>query len=330
MSKGRAARMHWVQVVASIIVALPCMPAPCQRPNVADEVLALEDPGAITAVLSIDSVAVVPEIGRAVRARDYAGAERLLIDKISEHPEPELLSSLGHIFFLDGKYLNAAIAFKKAEELSPLDRSSRFNLAMSYLALKKNDWARPEIEKLVSEAPRKPLYHYWLGRLDYDSQDFETAIERFREVLEIDPGFTRAHNAIGLCYDALTNYEQAGHYYESAVRLNRQQATPSPWPSLNYGTMLLKLGKLREAEELLRESVGWDDGLARSHYRLGTLLEKRELYEEAIRELFRAAELDSSYPEPLYALGRVYRRTGNLTGAKQALEAFRKLKEEER
>ena len=52
---------------------------------------------------------------------------------------------------------------------------------MSYLALKKNDWARPEIEKLVSEAPRKPLYHYWLGRLDYDSQDFETAIERFRE-----------------------------------------------------------------------------------------------------------------------------------------------------
>ena len=56
---------------------------------------------------------------------------------------PELLRLLGGVFFLRGNSLGAAIAFKKAEALAPLDERSRFTLAMAYVVLGRRDWARP-------------------------------------------------------------------------------------------------------------------------------------------------------------------------------------------
>lgn len=68
----------------------------------------------------------------AVRTRDYSRAEIILAGEIEKNPKsPELLKVLGSIFFLDGKYLNTAIALKKAEAISPLDNLSRFTLALA-------------------------------------------------------------------------------------------------------------------------------------------------------------------------------------------------------
>jgi hypothetical protein len=53
------------------------------------------------------------------------------------------------VFFLDGKYLNVAIALKKAEKVSPLDDQSRFQLAMSYVILNHAGWARPELREVA-------------------------------------------------------------------------------------------------------------------------------------------------------------------------------------
>ena len=39
------------------------------------------------------------------------------------------------IFFLDNDFLNAAIAYKKAEKIAPLEESHRFTLSMAYLKL---------------------------------------------------------------------------------------------------------------------------------------------------------------------------------------------------
>ena len=106
----------------------------------------------------------------ALGARDYTRAETLLVDEINRNPKsPQLLTLLGGIFFLDGKYLNTAVAMKRAEALAPLDDQSRFTLAMAYITLNHRDWARPELEKLARNDPRNALYPYWLSRLDYDA-----------------------------------------------------------------------------------------------------------------------------------------------------------------
>jgi tetratricopeptide (TPR) repeat protein len=265
----------------------------------------------------------------ALRSGAYEQAEALLVEAVGREPKsPELLKLLGGVFFVEGRPLNAAIAFKKAEALSPLDERSRFTLAMAYVAMKKPEWARPELDKLVAAYPKNPLYLYWTARLDYDDGQYAAAIERLRHVVELDPGFVKAHDNLGLCYEALGRPDDAVRSYEEAIRLDRGRTPRSPWPPLNLGILLLRQDRLDEALALFRESVEDDPKLPQGHYQLGVALEKKERLAEAIAELQESSRLDPVYPEPQYALARVFRRQGDAEKADRALALFQDLKKQ--
>lgn len=271
------------------------------------------------------------EVEQALKARDFERAEALLAEAAGAQPDsPELLKLLAGVSFLGGKYWNAVRAFLRAEAIAPLDASSRFTLAMAYVAVKRRDLARLELEKLNQAHPNRALYWYWLARLDYDDQQFQTAAERLRRAIELQGDFVRAHDNLGLCLEALGRFEEAVASYEQAVRLNREQTHRSPWPALNLGTLLFKLGRIEQAEPYLREAVELGPGLAQARLRLGTLLEKRGAIEEAIQELRRAAELDPRSPDPHYALARLYRRQGDGAAAAAALAQFERLRKARR
>jgi tetratricopeptide (TPR) repeat protein len=267
------------------------------------------------------------KIKEALKGHEYGRAEMLLVEKIEQNSKsPRLLTLLGHIFFLDGKYLNCAVAMKKAEALGLLDESERFTLAMAYVRLNHNDWAKPELIKLTESNPGKALYPYWVGRLEYAAQQFHSAVARFRRALELDPGFGKAYDNLGLSYEALGEYAEAIHAYQEANRFNRQSSLHSPWPPLNLGTLLLKLNRFSEAEPCLRESLSYDGKFSKAHYQLGVLLEKQQKYAEAIGELKQASASDPSYPEPHYALSRIYRKQGETKNAEIARNTFQRLK----
>ena len=268
-------------------------------------------------------------IDEALASGAYDRAQALLLEAVEGQPaSPPLLRVLGGVLFLRGEYLGSAVAFKKAEALAPLDDRSRFTLAMSYVVMGRRDWARPELEKLAGSDARSPLYRYWLARLDYDQERYAEAAAGFRRALALDPQYLKAHDHLGLCYDALGRYDDAVRSYREAIRLNRDRRPPSPWPPLNLGILLMRLDRLDEAEALLRESARDDPGFAPARYQLGLVLEKRARTADAIAELTRAAELDASYPEPHYALARLYRRTGEAAKADEALQRFLALKKE--
>ena len=265
----------------------------------------------------------------AIKARNYARAEDLLAGEISRQPKsPELLSMVGGVFFLDGKYLNCAVAMKKAEALAPLGSRERFTLAMSYIILNHRDWARPELEKLAGADSRSPLYPYWLGRIDYDAMHFTAAEARFQKALNLDPKFMKAYDNLGLTYEALAQYDDAVRVYRQAILMNRSEPTPSPWPPLNLGTLLVKLGRLPEAELYLEESLKYDSRFPKAHFQMGVLLEKEKKDDQACKELLEAVQNDPSYPEPHYLLGRIYTRQGNKQKADIEWQIFQKLKQE--
>jgi tetratricopeptide (TPR) repeat protein len=274
------------------------------------------------------------ELEQAIQRRDYRRAETILVEEISRaqtaRQTAALLVMAGGIFFLDGQYLNSAIAYQKAEAIRPLDERSRFTLAMAHIKLNRRDWARTELERLAAERPKNPLYLYWLARLDYDAQEYQRAIARFEKVIELDPGMMRAFDGLGLCYDYLGRFDEAISSYRRAVKLNRQQAQPSAWPHVNLAISLMAVGRLTEAEQQLREALGYDAKLPQAHYQLGQVLEKQGKYEEAIRSLKQAAALDPTFPEPHYTLGRIYQRRGDTAQAKKSIELFQQLKKASR
>ena len=266
------------------------------------------------------------EIEQALNARAWDRAERLLVTAIERTPgSPRLLEVLGRVFLIDRKPLNAAIAFKKAEALGPIDNQTRFALVLAYVSLNHGDWARPELERLAASEPANATYQYWLGRLDYDAGQYSAAIKRFDQVIVRDAGFVRAYDNLGLCYEALNQQEDAIQHYRKAVQLNRVASSKSSWPPLNLAILLRSRGETKEAETLLREAVGYDDGLAQAHYQLGVLLEQDTRLDDAVSELTRAVGRDPEYAEPHYALARIYRRQGRAAEATAALSTFQKL-----
>ena len=268
-------------------------------------------------------------LAEALRAGAYDRAEKLLVEAgQGDGASPELLRLLGGVSFLTGNYLNAAIALKKAERLAPLDERGRFTLAMSYVVLGRHTWARPELRALAESAPANALYPYWMARLDYEAGLYADALASLRQAVAIDPRFVKAHDNLGLCYEALGRFQDAMASHGRAVRLNREAASPSAWPPHNLGLLLTRSNQAAEAEPLFREALRYDAGFAPAHYQLGVTLEKMERTAEATSALQEAARLDPKYPDPHYALARIHRRQGRLADADRALAAFQRLKNE--
>ena len=270
------------------------------------------------------------ELEDAMAQRDYSRAETILVGEAERDPKSvraaKLLSLAGGVFFLDGKFLNSAIAWKKAEAIAPLDERSRFTLSMSYIKLNRRDWARPELEKLAAAWPDNPLYLYWLARLDYDAQNYTAATARLRRVLELEPKMMRAYDTLGLCYDYLGQFDEAIKNYNIAADLNRQQPKPSPWPHVDLAISLVSVNRLPEAEKSLREAISYDVKLPQAHYQLGRVLEMQGGLQEAVQELKQAAALEPAYSEPHLVLGRIYHRLGQAQRAQTEIERYQELK----
>jgi tetratricopeptide (TPR) repeat protein len=271
------------------------------------------------------------QVRQAIQARDYKTAEVILVRAIDANQKSaELLTLSARVFLLDKNPMNTAIALKKAERIQPLGAADRFSLAMAYTAMGKRDWARQELDRLASAEPGNTLYPYWLARLDYDAQHFESAVRRLRYVTSVNPAFMKAWDNLGLSLEGMGELDQAVASYREAVSLNRAARAPSPWPPLNLGTLLMKIGDLKSAEECLRDAVRFDARLAKAHYRLGMNLHQQKRDTEAIPELHQAAELDPSDAEPFYTLGRIYEGQGESNASADAFRRFEMLKKKQR
>lgn len=267
-------------------------------------------------------------LSAAVRNHHYIRAEQIVLGAIKQNPKsPQLLSFLGGIYFLYGDYLECAVAMKKADALAPLSNPDRFTLAMAYVVLNHSDWAQPEVERLARSDPRNPLYFYWLSRISYNQNHFDQGVAEAQKAIQLDSGFTRAYDDLGLCYEALGKYDLAIQSYRSAIALNREGKPPSPWPPLDLGALLVKLNKLNNAEPFLEEALHDDPRFPEAHFRLGLLLQAEGREDDAIRQFKTAAALNPNYAEPHYALGRAYERMGNQRQARAEFALFERLKQ---
>lgn len=280
--------------------------------------------------LAIDSASQAA-LQSAIQKRDYLSAEKLLAVEAEQNPRSQLLLlALADVLFLDGKQMNAVVVLKKAELLAPLSEHSRFLLALSYTSLGHKNLAIPEFEKLANSNPSNAVYPYWLSRLTYRQTDLQGALAYAREAVRLDPSFMKGHDQLGLCYAGMNRNEEAISEYEKAVRLNQEQSLHWPWPSMNLGTLYLRMERFDEGEAALRESLAIEPRFPTAHLRLGQVLEKKGRPDEAIAELREAAAEDPTYPEPHYALARILKKRGDTRSAQQELRLFEALRNEDK
>jgi TolB-like protein/Tfp pilus assembly protein PilF len=109
------------------------------------------------------------------------------------------------------------------------------------------DEAASEIELARRLDPRSLIIAADRGAILYFARQFAPAIEQFRSVLAVEPGFGRAHMIIFA-------YAQQGHLTEALEQIQEwRKFEDGPWLGAGSAYLHGRLGRMAEAREALRE-----------------------------------------------------------------------------
>jgi len=111
------------------------------------------------------------------------------------------------------------------------------------------------------------------------------------------------------------NVRDAIKYYQ----LFFKQGFSDPQVFNNYGIILFNLGKLEDAEIILRKAIKLRPDFAQSYLNLGRILKDLGKIKESELATIKAIKLRPDYAEAYYNLGNTYRTTGRLQKAKSMI-----------
>lgn len=147
--------------------------------------------------------------------------------------KPEMFRAhfnLGQIYEEQGKYKEAAAAYKRALPLKidaglgdePLDvMRAHFNLANVYARLNDHAQAVSTLREIIRRAPETyHTAHYNLGLSLAALGKHQEAINEFKEATKIKADYSEAYYNMGLAYSKLEEYPQAVEAFKKALEHN--------------------------------------------------------------------------------------------------------------
>jgi len=159
------------------------------------------------------------------------------------------------------------------------------------------------VEVTISEE----AYNYFVeGEKLANSGDYKGAIEKFNDVLSLEPNLIQANEWLAFCYIHLGDNENAKKQYEKIVKVN-----PTIDNLVNLGLTYYNLGYYNDAVQTLKKAVNKDPSHFNALNNLGLALIMNRDVEGAIDYLETAVELE---PENAYGhnnLGKAYSMAGD-------------------
>jgi tetratricopeptide (TPR) repeat protein len=299
---------------------------------------------------------------------------------------------LANLLLRFNRYEGAANAYGRALSLRPGDPHLQFQRAWTLLHVpQRRGEGISAFQNLMQSSPSASGYYLMACALQQESRH-EEAVRAFQEAARLQPSENGDfHYNYASSLRALHRLEEAADAYQTAAHLNpsdgeawgnlgeafaelgrwkdaapcQQRAmrlAPSLVHGLNLGSTLYELGRLEEAERVLRNCLVIDPGSIDAKEALAVVLTGQDRYDdaltltqqlcavspialssqvvlagvlmeagrldEALREALTAAEAHPSDPRPQASLGFIYVKMNHGTEALAAFERFRTLLDE--
>ena len=118
-----------------------------------------------------------------------------------------------------------------------------------------------------------------LGAIEEDQKDYESAVRRYKEALQVDPSLDDVYwvnMRVGLAYQATGSYSEAIEAFQTSLRRGQEtgERLKAGWSLVNIGDTLILLRRESEAAGCLEqarslfEEVGAPDGMLWAHFSL--------------------------------------------------------------
>ena len=182
---------------------------------------------------------------------DAVTATAMLQRSIATRPDASVLSDLGVMLRVQGRYVEAEASYRRALQLDPCLVSALGNLGNVLLDQHKLDEAQMVLTAALERAPDRPwlLHSLALSLMAHGTVD--RAEKLLRQSLTIDPTYAEAHETLGaLLGQSGRPIEAEAHHHTALLGLKDRHRGLS-----NLAITLQAQGRLVEAEHCLREAL---------------------------------------------------------------------------
>ena len=286
-------------------------------------------------------------------AGKFAEAAGSLESLLREVPESfEVNELLGLVYSAQSQDAKANVRLEKAVQLNPRSAAARTNLAANLTRLGKADLAGLQFRKAVELEPQSFDANHNMGEFYVQSGKIPEAIPFLERAQRIAPSYDNGYD-LSLAYSTTGQLEKARTQVQALLRLkdtaelhdllgdieeksgsfvaaaNEYQVAAHKDPSesnlFDWGSELLIHQTLQPAVDVFQQGVARYPNSPRMAIGLGMALYSLGKYEQAVRSLLRAADLDPSDPRCYPFLSRAY--DSSPSQAAEIIERFRRFTE---
>ena len=150
-----------------------------------------------------------------------------------------------------------------------------------------------------------------LGMIAFQAGDCETAAQRIRGAIEINPRASSYHSNLGNVLQQMGEARQAAACYLRALRIKPDLVEAQ----VNMANIFLAAGDTEHAVEWYQQALALRPNLPEANKSLGDAFRQQTKLDLAIAAYERAVALRPEYADALHELGGVLRMTGDLEGA---------------
>ena len=244
-----------------------------------------------------------------VNLQEFDEAATALQTYAKSHPQSDdAVYLLAFIFFRKDKPQESLQLFSEAAKLKAPSANDLTIIALDYVLLTDYNDAAHYLELALKMNPDDLEARYHLGRVRYQQNQFDLAIEAFQTVIQRDPANVKAEDNLGLSLEGKNQLEAAIMAYKKAIELDQAAPSHNEQPYLNLGSLLAKSNRFDEAIRLLVRASQIAPAEFKVHYELGKAYFDSGQYAPARQQAEEAVKLNPKDSSGHYLLGRVYQR----------------------
>lgn len=219
----------------------------------------------------------------------------------------------GVAFLAEGKFADAAIAFRKAIAEEPGQATLWVNLGIALRFEGNTAEAREWLERARAVPEAQRAAGHQLAQLDLDAGDLAGAERELRAVLAREPGAAEVRNSLGLVLEKRGRLAEARIEYAESARLDPNAAEPRN----NLGNLAKRARQLDDAERLYRAAIDADPYFMGAYNNLALLYQDRGEIDRAIELYDRALAKAPTNAVVLNNLASLYFATGDNVTARE-------------
>lgn len=255
------------------------------------------------------------------RMKNYSAAEAVFLKAKIFNPKDDSINFWLGVIAEEKKDWDNAIAYFTTISDREENAAILTRLGYYYSAKKDFDKAIECLRKVAKLEPENPASYYLLGLAYFDMKKYRLAEENMKKSVAIKGDVDEMRFHLGVLYDQWGKFDKAIPEFEQVLKLN-----PGHHQTYNYlAYSFAERGiRLDEAETLVAKALELDPGNGSYMDSLGWIYFKKGRYDDAEKELMRAAETFSD-PVIWEHLGDTRVKKNDLDGAWDAYEKARAL-----